>query len=46
MKIEILHPIRHDGHTYGRGWHELDDDTAAHFLRIGTGSGSAVAVLI
>src|SRR5262245_10512274 len=44
MKIEILHPISHDGHTYGRGWHELDDATAALFLRIGTASGSAMVV--
>src|SRR5262249_9103905 len=44
MKIEILHPITHDGHTYGRGWHDLPGATAALFLGIGTASGSVVAV--
>lgn len=31
-KIELIHPITHDGKEFDRGVHELDDDTAKHFL--------------
>lgn len=32
MKIELLHPINHDGILYSRGLHELDASLAKHFL--------------
>ena|SRR5579864_1667115 len=32
VKVEVLHPIWHDGVQYSRGVHELDAETAATFL--------------
>lgn len=33
MKVELTHPIIHDGVEYSRGVHELDEATAQHFLK-------------
>lgn len=32
MKIELIHPITHNGTEYGRGVHDLEDGLAKKFL--------------
>ncbi len=32
MKVELLHPVTHDGKEYSRGVHELPEDVAKLFL--------------
>ena len=32
MKIELIHPITHDGTHYGRGMHDLPIELAQHFV--------------
>ena len=32
MRMELLHPIAHDGVLYSRGVHELDESVAKLFL--------------
>ena len=33
MKVEIVHPVDHDGKVYERGVHELPDHLGNTFLR-------------
>lgn len=32
-KVELIHPIAHNGTEFDRGVHELDNDVADHFLK-------------
>lgn len=32
MKIELIHPITHDGTHYGRGMHDLQIELVQHFV--------------
>lgn len=33
-KVELVHPISHDGKLFSRGLHDLDEDLAGHFLNL------------